>query len=97
MSEGHERDALISVIANHMKKAYLMWNKEIVNDDVIFEDIKTLSGGKITLSRNFRLTDSKEIMNRNKKNTGVSTNNNVPTNNGNQNNNRKNMRRPDSK
>ena len=102
MPDGYDRDALISVIANHMKKAYLMWNKEIVNDEVIFEDIRTLSGGKISIGKNFRLTDSKEIMNRNKKTPGSNPNTNNSNNQNNQNNNsnnnnRKNIRRPDSK
>ena len=30
------KNALIIVIANHMKKSYLSWNKETVTDEVIF-------------------------------------------------------------
>ena len=37
-------------IANNMKKAYLAWNKDTVDDEVIIRELKDLSGGKIDLS-----------------------------------------------
>ncbi len=47
--DGELKDALIMVIANHMKKSYLSWNKETVKDEVIFEHLCELSNGKINL------------------------------------------------
>jgi Domain of unknown function (DUF4290) len=47
--EGELKGALIKVIANHMKKSYLSWNKDTVKDDVIFEHLFELSGGKINM------------------------------------------------
>ncbi|AWH83678.1 DUF4290 domain-containing protein [Flavobacterium album] len=47
--DGEMKDALIIVIANHMKKSYLSWNKDTVVDAVIFEHLYELSGGKINL------------------------------------------------
>ena len=35
--EGEMKSALVKVIANHMKKSYLSWNKDTVTDAVIFE------------------------------------------------------------
>lgn len=49
--DGEMRDALIIVIANHMKKSYLSWNKDNVKDEVIFEHLSELSGGRINLSK----------------------------------------------
>jgi hypothetical protein len=43
------KNALVKVIANHMKKSYLSWNKDTVKDDVIFEHLYELSGGKINM------------------------------------------------
>lgn len=48
--EGEEREQLISMIANHMKKDYLNWNKDGVEDQKILDDLYELSGGKIRLS-----------------------------------------------
>lgn len=45
--EGEEKEALVGLIANHMKKSYLTWNKDAVADDKIIEDLKILSKEKI--------------------------------------------------
>jgi len=54
------KNALIKVIANHMKKSYLSWNKDTVKDDVIFEHLYELSDGKINL-----LESSEELISTN--------------------------------
>lgn len=48
--EGNLKEALIFTIANHMKKCYLNWNKDTVDDAVIFKHLKELSNGKIDLT-----------------------------------------------
>lgn len=48
--EGEMKNALIKVIANHMKKSYLSWNKDTVTDEVIFEHLYELSDGKINMT-----------------------------------------------
>ena len=50
--EGELKDALLYTIANHMKKCYLNWNKDTVEDDVIFKHLTELSDGKINLTSN---------------------------------------------
>jgi len=47
MKEGSARTAFIESIANFMKLAHRQWNREQVNDEVIFENLKTLSDGAI--------------------------------------------------
>jgi hypothetical protein len=65
---GDMKDALILVIANHMKKSYLSWNKETVEDEVIFQHLLELSDGKINLfSSNEELSNSQNLMKVNKK------------------------------
>lgn len=65
--EGKEREALIRLIANHMKKCYLTWNREVVTDDIIFEDLKNLSGGQIVIDKEMKLSDSRDILAKTKK------------------------------
>jgi hypothetical protein len=65
--EGKEREALIRLIANHMKKCYLTWNREVVTDDIIFEDLKNLSKGQIVIDKDMKLSDSRDILAKNKK------------------------------
>lgn len=47
--EGELKEALIFTIANHMKKCFLNWNKDTVEDEVIFKHLFELSNGKINL------------------------------------------------
>jgi len=67
MEEGEERRALISIIGNHMKKSYLTWNREAVDDQVIMNDFMVLSKGKIKLDETYRLEETREILNKGKK------------------------------
>lgn len=56
--EGEMKNALVKVIANHMKKSYLSWNKDTVKDDVIFEHLYELSDGKLNM-----LQSTEELLN----------------------------------
>ena len=46
---GDKKEALIYIIANHMKKCFLNWNKDSVEDQVIFDHLYELSNSKIDL------------------------------------------------
>jgi len=60
--EGEEREILIEQVANQMKKSYIVWNKDGVDDDKIFMDLKELSNGKLKInSDTLQLTDVKSI------------------------------------
>ena len=66
--ESELKNALVLVIANHMKKSYLSWNKDTVSDEIIFEHLLELSGGKLNLSKsNEELSNTHDLMKVNKK------------------------------
>jgi hypothetical protein len=66
--ESDLKNALVLVIANHMKKCYLSWNKDTVSDEVIFEHLLELSDGKLNLSKsNEELSNTHDLMKVNKK------------------------------
>tara|TARA_B100001248_G_C27270869_1_gene403022 strand:- start:194 stop:826 length:633 start_codon:yes stop_codon:yes gene_type:complete len=46
---GDKKEALVYIIANHMKKCFLNWNKDSVEDQVIFDHLHELSNSKIDL------------------------------------------------
>jgi Holliday junction resolvase len=61
--EGEEKEILVELLANHMKKSYLAWNKDGVDDDKIFQDLKELSKGKLNISKDeIQLADAKSIL-----------------------------------
>lgn len=66
--EGEMKDALVMVIANHMKKSYLSWNKDTVSDEVIFEHLYELSDGKLNLKQSKEeLLNTSDLIRTNKK------------------------------
>lgn len=67
--EGEEKECLINLLANHMKKSFLTWNKEVVDDRKIFDDLNLLTQGKIILNEEeHKLTESKDILSKKNKN-----------------------------
>lgn len=60
---GDEKNELIRLIANQMKKCFLTWNKEVVDDRKIFDDLRELSKGKLDISEDFlKLVESRDVL-----------------------------------
>jgi len=67
MEDLERKEVLIQMLANHMKKSYLTWNKEAVSDEQIFSDLNVISDGQIQLNINeTRLAETKDILAKNK-------------------------------
>lgn len=62
IEEKEEKNALIKIIANLMKKTYLTFNRDSVNDELILADLKTLSQGKLQLEDTFEFLSTDEIL-----------------------------------
>lgn len=97
LEPGDEKEALIEVIANNMKKSYNVYNKEHVTDDVIFRHLKELSENRLDLTGIESLEKSKiyyATANRNNNSSNRNVNNKNQTNKRrfNNNNNNKNRR-----
>jgi len=96
--EGELKNALIIVIANHMKKCFLSWNKDTVTDEVIFNHLLELSNGELNLTAmKEELSTSQNLMKVNKKQSNKTqffTKNETATNNRNQNRPPANQNRP---
>jgi hypothetical protein len=59
--DGQQKDVLVELLANHMKKSYLAWNKDAVADDKILKDLYELSKGEIK-REGLELSDSKNFV-----------------------------------
>jgi len=102
MEEGPIQEGFVEVIGNYMKMAYKTWNREhYVSDEIIIQDLESLSDGKLTVSDDASL-DTLANANRRKKrsnnNSSGRSNNgrnrsNGRSNNGRSNNNNNNRRR----
>jgi len=60
--DGAERDEMIRVICNQMKKNYLMWNRESITESTIFKDLKNLSNGKLVPKPGIVLLDTQDLL-----------------------------------
>ncbi len=76
LETGDEKEALIEVIANNMKKSYNVYNKEHVTDDVIFRHLKELSENRLDLTGIETLEKSKIYYTGNNRNNKGGNNNN---------------------
>jgi len=74
--EGDLKDALIYNIANHMKKSFLNWNKDTVQDEVILNHLMELSDQKLKVrDEDLPLTETEEFLKiRSKNGNGTKTN-----------------------
>ena len=78
--EGELKDVLVFTIANHMKKNFLSWNKDPVEDVVILAHLEELSGGKLKVAAaQLPLSESADLIKiKNKNGSGPSSNHSKP-------------------
>ena len=55
------RVALAYSRAGQMKRNYMEWNKNVVNDQVIIDDLKNISGGRLVISDELKLNSNGDM------------------------------------
>ena len=53
--QGSEREIMTGMIANQMKKSYVNWNRDSVENKLIFKQLEQLSNGKLSLPKDTEL------------------------------------------
>lgn len=72
-----EQSALVGVILNLMKKTYLTFNQDSVDDDQIVTDLKLISKDKLSVPEGFQMISTNEVLAMSqKKRTASNTNTN---------------------
>jgi hypothetical protein len=61
--DSENKEYAVLDIANHLKRQYLNWNRDSVNDTLIHEHLKTLSHSKLKLQENANLNSTRAILN----------------------------------
>lgn len=62
IEEGPKKEALLLAVANQMKRDYLHWNRETVNDQLILDDLHRISENELMLAADAKLTSTNEIL-----------------------------------
>ena len=73
LEEGEEKKQLIELIAIQMKKNYIAWNKEGVDDKKIFEDLRIYTKGAIDITDK-EIKTNQGSQNHNQRNNGKRNN-----------------------
>jgi molybdopterin converting factor small subunit len=61
LQDGDDKDTLIKLIANHMKKSYLAWNRDSVTDEIIFNNLYEISGKRLVVKEGLKLSEQKDF------------------------------------
>lgn len=64
IEDDKKREVLLLALANQMKRDYLNWNRETVNDLLILDDLYKLSGERFTMPADTKLISTNEILNK---------------------------------
>ena len=87
LEDPEQKRALIVLTANHMKKSFLTWNKDSVEDEQIYNDINTLCGCTVILPEGMTLSNPKDLLQKKSKpSSNKPMNKNYQKNNNNNNN-----------
>ncbi len=68
MEPGEERQALILVTVNLMKRCYLNWNRDTVSDETILKHLHELSDGKLSLKDPTLIAPASDLSNQSSRN-----------------------------
>ena len=55
MEDGEQKTSMIRTLATYMRQQYLIWNKDTVSEETIFQDIEKLSEGRVTVPEGLQL------------------------------------------
>ncbi len=80
LEDPDQKRAMAVLTANHMKKSFLTWNKDSVEDEQILEDIKTYAGNRDVLPEGMLLATPKELLQRKTKPSSNRPMSNRPSN-----------------
>lgn len=64
IEDEQKKEILLIAMANQMKRDYLNWNRETVNDALILDDLQKLSGDKFSIPTEIKLASTNEILNK---------------------------------
>lgn len=62
VEEEEKKNALIEIMANHMKRSFITWKREQISDETIFKELMLLTNNSVEAPEGLKLSDFKEIL-----------------------------------
>ncbi len=57
-----EKQALVEIMANHMKRSYMVWKREPIPDEIVFRELLMLTKNDIEIPQDLKLNDFKDVL-----------------------------------
>jgi hypothetical protein len=96
MEDDDKKAAFTEIIGNFMKMAYKNWSNEEVSNELIKEDMKSISGGELAISAEMNIESMSRNQQQQQRRFSQNNQNRNRPNNNRQNNNRPNNNRPNN-
>lgn len=65
LDNAEEKQALTHMIANLMKRSYLSYNRDSVNEEMIVDQLKEMSNGELKIAEDFKFEHTNDILSSN--------------------------------
>jgi len=62
IEEPAKKTALLEMMANHMKRSYMVWKKENITDDIIFKELAIITHGNVEIPEGLKLGDFRDVL-----------------------------------
>ena len=62
IEEPEKRNALIELMANHMKRSYMTWKKESISDEIVFKELAIIVKNSVEIPENLKLNEFRKVL-----------------------------------
>ncbi|HOZ31056.1 MAG TPA: DUF4290 domain-containing protein [Bacteroidales bacterium] len=62
IEEPAKKNALIELMANHMKRSYMTWKKESISDDIVFKELSIIVNNSVEIPENIKLNEFRDAL-----------------------------------
>lgn len=57
-----QKKALVEIMANHMKRSYMLWKREPIPDEIIFRELLMLTHNSVDIPEDLKLGEFKDVL-----------------------------------
>lgn len=57
-----KKAVLVEMMANHMKRSYMVWKKENITDEIVFKELYIISNGSVKIPENLKLGEFRDVL-----------------------------------
>jgi hypothetical protein len=57
-----QKKALVEIMANHMKRSYMIWKRESIPDEIIFKELLMLTHDSIEIPEDLKLGEFRDVL-----------------------------------